>query len=239
MFWYYMEGRGVGELNIYIQTAESHESPTKQWTRRGDQGTHWRHGRVTLFSPETNYQVRTKSNHHGNILWQTALCLKNQLKINFSLFLKGNNWGNCWRWTKERYSHWWPHSLERPLSLNRLLIAATIKQAHWGADYCCVCVFMEYLLCLPKVFVTLRWTSVVGWTVPHQSLEWTGTGSLVKVMVLWFHGETTQQILLWVRNCIFHIESSEKNTGWVKKYVLLIKVLVAANLITVFNELRC
>lgn len=60
MFWYYMEGRGVGELNVYIQAAESHESPTKQWTRRGDQGTHWRHGRVTLFSLDINYQVRSQ-----------------------------------------------------------------------------------------------------------------------------------------------------------------------------------
>uniref|UniRef100_A0A665X458 MAM domain-containing protein n=1 Tax=Echeneis naucrates TaxID=173247 RepID=A0A665X458_ECHNA len=57
MFWYYMEGSGVGELSIYIQTPESHRNPQKLWERSGDQGTHWRHGRVTLLSPDNQYQV--------------------------------------------------------------------------------------------------------------------------------------------------------------------------------------
>ncbi|XP_041849179.1 MAM and LDL-receptor class A domain-containing protein 2 [Melanotaenia boesemani] len=57
MFWYYMEGKEVGELSIYLQTADSHKTATKLWTRRGDQGTHWRHGRVTLISPDDRYQV--------------------------------------------------------------------------------------------------------------------------------------------------------------------------------------
>lgn len=64
MFWYYMDGRGVGELSVHIQTAENYESPTKLWSRRGDQGANWRHGRVTLFSPVTSYRVGT-----GQILW--------------------------------------------------------------------------------------------------------------------------------------------------------------------------
>ncbi|XP_061588557.1 MAM and LDL-receptor class A domain-containing protein 2 [Cololabis saira] len=57
MFYYYIEGQGAGELNIYLQTADSHEDSTKLWTIQGDQGTRWRHGRVTLFSPEAAYQV--------------------------------------------------------------------------------------------------------------------------------------------------------------------------------------
>ncbi|XP_014854147.1 PREDICTED: MAM and LDL-receptor class A domain-containing protein 2-like [Poecilia mexicana] len=56
MFWYYMEGTGVGELSVYLQT-DSQENATKLWTRVGDQGSHWRHGRVTLYNPQSNYQV--------------------------------------------------------------------------------------------------------------------------------------------------------------------------------------
>ncbi|XP_028297170.1 MAM and LDL-receptor class A domain-containing protein 2 isoform X2 [Gouania willdenowi] len=58
MFWYYMEGRDVGELSVYLQTFGSgQEIPIQLWKRVGDQGTHWRHGRVSLFSPDTQYQV--------------------------------------------------------------------------------------------------------------------------------------------------------------------------------------
>lgn len=55
MFWYYMEGSGVGELSVYLRTADN--NTVQHWTRSGDQGKHWRHGRVTLLSPETPYQV--------------------------------------------------------------------------------------------------------------------------------------------------------------------------------------
>ncbi|XP_069366962.1 MAM and LDL-receptor class A domain-containing protein 2 [Paralichthys olivaceus] len=57
MFWYYMEGSAVGELSVYLQTPDSHRNSQKLWDRSGDQGKHWRHGRVTLFSPDTQYQV--------------------------------------------------------------------------------------------------------------------------------------------------------------------------------------
>ncbi|RVE62060.1 hypothetical protein OJAV_G00176900 [Oryzias javanicus] len=57
MFWYYMEGADVGELSVLLQTADSDGNATRLWTERGDQGRHWRHGRVTLFSPHTQYQV--------------------------------------------------------------------------------------------------------------------------------------------------------------------------------------
>ncbi len=56
MFWYYMEGSGVGQLSVYLQTPDNHRSPAKLWTRSGDQGKHWRHARVTL-SHNTPYQV--------------------------------------------------------------------------------------------------------------------------------------------------------------------------------------
>ncbi|XP_041658947.1 MAM and LDL-receptor class A domain-containing protein 1 [Cheilinus undulatus] len=57
MFWYYMEGSGVGELNVYLQTHDNSIAPVQLWIRRGDQGMHWRHGRVTLLSPRDKYQV--------------------------------------------------------------------------------------------------------------------------------------------------------------------------------------
>uniref|UniRef100_A0A8C4IDF4 MAM domain-containing protein n=1 Tax=Dicentrarchus labrax TaxID=13489 RepID=A0A8C4IDF4_DICLA len=56
MFWYYMEGSEVGELNVYLQTLDNNRRSAPLWTRSGDQGKHWRHGRVTLLSP-TQYQV--------------------------------------------------------------------------------------------------------------------------------------------------------------------------------------
>ncbi|XP_058498690.1 MAM and LDL-receptor class A domain-containing protein 2 isoform X1 [Solea solea] len=57
IFWYYMEGSGVGELTVYLQTLDSDKNPQKLWHRSEDQGRHWRHGRVTLLSPGTSYQV--------------------------------------------------------------------------------------------------------------------------------------------------------------------------------------
>ena len=57
MFWYYMEGSGVGDLSVHLQSPDGHRKSQKLWDRSGDQGKHWRHGRVTLFSPDTRYQV--------------------------------------------------------------------------------------------------------------------------------------------------------------------------------------
>nr|XP_057907663.1 MAM and LDL-receptor class A domain-containing protein 1-like [Doryrhamphus excisus] len=54
MFWFYMEGKDVGEFNIYLQTSDT---LVKLWSRIGDQGNRWRHGRVSLFNPDTSYQV--------------------------------------------------------------------------------------------------------------------------------------------------------------------------------------
>ncbi|XP_061879772.1 MAM and LDL-receptor class A domain-containing protein 1 isoform X1 [Entelurus aequoreus] len=54
MFWFYMEGRAVGELNVHLQAAGA---PVRLWSRSGDQGSHWRHGRVSLLNPDSSYQV--------------------------------------------------------------------------------------------------------------------------------------------------------------------------------------
>ena len=60
MFWYYMEGKDVGQLTVSARTPEVPRSPGgKNWTRSGDQGGHWRHARVTVDSPEAPYQVGT------------------------------------------------------------------------------------------------------------------------------------------------------------------------------------
>ncbi|XP_077471884.1 MAM and LDL-receptor class A domain-containing protein 1 isoform X3 [Stigmatopora argus] len=54
MFWYYMEGIDVGRLNVYLRVAET---AIELWNRSGNQGNRWRHGRVSLLSPGTPYQV--------------------------------------------------------------------------------------------------------------------------------------------------------------------------------------
>ncbi|XP_077580663.1 MAM and LDL-receptor class A domain-containing protein 2 [Stigmatopora nigra] len=54
MFWYYMEGIDIGRLNVYILLAGN---AIELWNRSGNQGNRWRHGRVTLRSPASPYQV--------------------------------------------------------------------------------------------------------------------------------------------------------------------------------------
>lgn len=56
MFWYYMEGSELGELNIYLKTFKYSRESVPIWTRKGNQGKHWRHARVTLRS-NAPYQV--------------------------------------------------------------------------------------------------------------------------------------------------------------------------------------
>lgn len=51
-FWYHMYGSHIGALNIYINSEKS----TPIWTKTGDQGDVWRHGRVTI-GGTVNYQV--------------------------------------------------------------------------------------------------------------------------------------------------------------------------------------
>ncbi|MCJ8731787.1 hypothetical protein PDJAM_G00203550 [Pangasius djambal] len=54
MFWYHMNGRDVGMLNVYLH--ESHNSWVALWSRSGDQGERWRPGRATVLTPLSPYQ---------------------------------------------------------------------------------------------------------------------------------------------------------------------------------------
>ncbi|MBN3307353.1 MLRP2 protein, partial [Amia calva] len=54
-FWYHMEGNSVGAFNIYLQ--KHHQSKVLLWVKRGNQGDLWRHGRVTILSPDSQYQI--------------------------------------------------------------------------------------------------------------------------------------------------------------------------------------
>lgn len=56
IFWYYMEGSEVGQLNVYLETSKDSRESDPIWTRKGNQGKHWRHARVTLRST-AQYQV--------------------------------------------------------------------------------------------------------------------------------------------------------------------------------------
>lgn len=49
MFWYHMEGNGVGELSVYLQGVDESRRPVS-WNRGYNEGKHWRHGRLTLIS---------------------------------------------------------------------------------------------------------------------------------------------------------------------------------------------
>ena len=85
MFWYYMEGNEVGELSVYLQTAENQRHSAPLWTRSGDQGKHWRHGRVTL-SSDTPYQVNWLSDNCRWILTEQCIILKSIITSVFFSF---------------------------------------------------------------------------------------------------------------------------------------------------------
>lgn len=57
MFWYHMEGQDDNRLNVYLQNNENQTELIRLWRRQGDQGPHWRHGRVTLNSPHEQFKV--------------------------------------------------------------------------------------------------------------------------------------------------------------------------------------
>ncbi|KAL2097653.1 hypothetical protein ACEWY4_006860 [Coilia grayii] len=58
MFWYHMDGDNVGEFSISLEQLQR-PSISRQplWSRRGDQGELWRHGRVTVHSPDIPYRI--------------------------------------------------------------------------------------------------------------------------------------------------------------------------------------
>ncbi|XP_056333186.1 MAM and LDL-receptor class A domain-containing protein 1 isoform X2 [Danio aesculapii] len=58
MFWYHMNGKDVGSLNIYVQDVQSSRiSQMSVWSVNGDQGQQWRHGRATVISPHSPYKI--------------------------------------------------------------------------------------------------------------------------------------------------------------------------------------
>ncbi|XP_028831425.1 MAM and LDL-receptor class A domain-containing protein 1-like [Denticeps clupeoides] len=57
MFWYHMGGQGVGELSVRLRPEQRSTSSFPLWTISGDQGDLWRHGRATVLSPDSPYQV--------------------------------------------------------------------------------------------------------------------------------------------------------------------------------------
>lgn len=74
MFWYHMNGKDVGSLNIYIQDLQSSRiSQISLWSVNGDQGQQWRHGRATIISPHSPYKVWKEE--FSNFVF-VALCLQ-------------------------------------------------------------------------------------------------------------------------------------------------------------------
>lgn len=115
MFWYYMSGRDVGTLNVYLH--ESQNSGVTLWSRSGDQGERWRPGRATVVSPLSPYQVYVHTISFSSTvqldhIWRQGMC-----KIIFSTDLimicsNGATSGLC---TSEEFwsTLWiWPLNLE-------------------------------------------------------------------------------------------------------------------------------
>ena len=76
-FYYNMNGRTMGILNVYTQTSGSLGSPV--WTKSGNQGSKWQVAQVTLIS-SSQFQVckqKKKRNCMGNKMRETR-----KLKMN-------------------------------------------------------------------------------------------------------------------------------------------------------------
>ena len=59
-FWYHLMGKDIGTINIYI-IQKYQTKRLKLWTRSGDQGKIWKHGRVTIITKgywRNTYNVR-------------------------------------------------------------------------------------------------------------------------------------------------------------------------------------
>lgn len=76
MFWYHMNGKDVGSLNIYVQELQNPRSRIPVWSASGDQGEHWRHGRATIISPHSPYKVRVDEFKGALNILNIALCLQ-------------------------------------------------------------------------------------------------------------------------------------------------------------------
>ncbi|KAK1172074.1 MAM and LDL-receptor class A domain-containing protein 2-like isoform X2 [Acipenser oxyrinchus oxyrinchus] len=76
-FWYYMKGENIGTFNIYLQ--KHRQLKALLWNRTGNQGDLWRHGRVTVQSPDSQYQIIFEgvagTGHEGDIAIDDLLLL--------------------------------------------------------------------------------------------------------------------------------------------------------------------
>ncbi|XP_058879430.1 MAM and LDL-receptor class A domain-containing protein 1-like [Acipenser ruthenus] len=76
-FWYYMKGENIGTFNIYLQ--KHRQLKALLWNQTGNQGDLWRHGRVTVQSPDSQYQIIFEgvagTGHEGDIAIDDLLLL--------------------------------------------------------------------------------------------------------------------------------------------------------------------
>lgn len=79
MFWYHMNGRDVGSLNIYVQELHSARSQMPVWSASGDQGEQWRHGRATVISPHSSYKVRVEEVKRYTVILHMLHCAYSML----------------------------------------------------------------------------------------------------------------------------------------------------------------
>lgn len=77
MFWYHMDGTNVGSLNIYVQELPSARSQTLVWSMSGDQGAQWRHGRVSIINPHSQYKVCISVLHNIYNIINVTICFCN------------------------------------------------------------------------------------------------------------------------------------------------------------------
>ena len=54
-FWYHMNGRNPGTLNVYVKNMGEKKGPV--WTKSGDQGLAWRYAEIEIAKPEKGNKV--------------------------------------------------------------------------------------------------------------------------------------------------------------------------------------
>ena len=56
IFWYFMKGRGIGSLNVYIDDT-TNTTHTLTWTQSGDKGSNWLQGKMPIPPQSKEYMV--------------------------------------------------------------------------------------------------------------------------------------------------------------------------------------
>lgn len=128
-FYYNMNGRTMGTLNVYTQASGSLGSPV--WTKSGNQGSKWQVAQVTLQS-SSQFQVTCLFNcihlyynlcDHDTVYdsiqnhWLSdnklvqelilhQICLFDLFRM-IKLFVAGCVWGCDWLLLLQRHCHWW------------------------------------------------------------------------------------------------------------------------------------